>query len=151
MNGQTPMWMCVQFLRHTLAFCANLVLLSPPIFSPLASGFSCTFFSPPLWSQGPFPFFFLILYSPRVPHFAAQVLSPGSPGEPQSNLSLSAREGPSVLCLCVYGRTVYVPEGYPSACLMNHQWWWLGDIYEDWLCICCLLIEAEKGWREHQV
>ena len=72
------------------------ILPSPS--SPLAFPFLS---SPPLFDPDLLPSLFFILASPVVGRFVAQVLSPGSPGEPQSNLSLSARESPSVLLVCV--------------------------------------------------
>lgn len=46
-----------------------------------------------------------------------QAFSPGYPGEPKSNQSPSASEGPSVPSLGVCGRAVHTPEGYPSVLL----------------------------------
>lgn len=92
------------FCKTDIAFYSH-----PPLAHPLAFPFLS---SPPLFDPDPLPSLFLILASPVVAHFVAQVLSPGSPGEPQSNLSLSAREGPSVLCsgcVCV-GESYMYPK-----------------------------------------
>lgn len=99
MNGHTLGWMCVQYSASYKGFlCKADITWSSHLLSSLLWLFLSLFLISAL-----ILILCFILNSPVVPHVVAQVLSPGNPGEPQSNLSLYAWEGPSVLRLCVCG------------------------------------------------
>lgn len=124
------------------------------------------------WSGGPFLLCLLAsgsfcYYSPSALHFDLFSFLPLHPCPSSAPISLSPRcfhraaqknlqvishsapVGDYPYPLHAYVGGLHAPEGYVSVGLMNHHWWWLGNIYDVWLSTWCWLIEL--GARGCQV